>query len=352
MEIVARVLIGLAGAALIVCTVLSAIKTVVLPRAAVTRITRAVFLGVRRAIDVVAHPRRELVDRDPWLAMYAPMALVLLPAVWVSLVTVGFTMVFSAFGVEPLGEAFTTAGSSMLTLGFVRAQDTGLVVIEFIAAGIGLGLVSLMISYLPSIYGSFNRRETLVGMLDVRAGTPPSPSTMLTRYHRIGQVGELAESLFPQWEEWFADIEESHTSRSWITAAGCVLDTASLYASTVDVPGDPAPPLLIRTGFMSLRRIADFFGIDHPDDPRPDDPISIRREEFDTLCDELRSTGVPLRADLDQAWRDFAGWRVNYDAVLLSLCALVTAPPAPWSSDRMPDHRPGVRLLRPGRLAR
>ena len=38
--------------------------------------------------------------------------------------------------------------------------------------------------------------------------------------------------------------------------------------------------------------------------------------------------------DREQAWADFAGWRVNYDAVLIALCRLTMAPYAPWSSDR------------------
>ena len=43
---------------------------------------------------------------------------------------------------------------------------------------------------------------------------------------------------------------------------------------------------------------------------------------------------MPLKADKDQAWRDFAGWRVNYDQPLLALAAMIRAPYAPWSSDR------------------
>ena len=44
-----------------------------------------------------------------------------------------------------------------------------------------------------------------------------------------------------------------------------------------------------------------------------------------------------LLAERDRAAPDtklFAGWRVNYDAVLVGLAALITAPPAPWVSDR------------------
>ena len=50
--------------------------------------------------------------------------------------------------------------------------------------------------------------------------------------------------------------------------------------------------------------------------------------------------------DRDQAWRDYAGWRVNYDTVLLALADLIMAPYAPWTSDRSaPDHvRSRIRL--------
>jgi len=75
-------------------------------------------------------------------------------------------------------------------------------------------------------------------------------------------------------------------------------------------------------------------GIPYDPDPAPDDPISIAREEFDDLCRRLEDAGVPLIDDRDQAWRDFAGWRVNYDVVLVQLAGLVMAPYAPWSSDR------------------
>ena len=49
-----------------------------------------------------------------------------------------------------------------------------------------------------------------------------------------------------------------------------------------------------------------------------------------------RARACPLHADHDQAWRDFAGWRVNYDRVLITLAGFVMAPYAPWVSDRSP----------------
>ena len=58
------------------------------------------------------------------------------------------------------------------------------------------------------------------------------------------------------------------------------------------------------------------------------------------MFDRLTAVGFPMTGDRNQAWRDFAGWRVNYDRPLLSLALLVEAPWAPWTSDRSP---PGPR---------
>jgi hypothetical protein len=113
-----------------------------------------------------------------------------------------------------------------------------------------------------------------------------------------------------------------------------VLDAASLAASTLDIPKDVQADLCIRSGSLALQRIADFFEIPYDSKPRPDDPISISRAEFDAACRELENQGVPLKRDLDQAWRDYSGWRVNYDTPLLALAGLTMAPYAPWVSDR------------------
>ena len=354
-----RVLAAAAGLAVVVAVLESALKTVVVPRGYVSWLTRRHFVAWRKVFGWFARPSRTFERRDRVMAHYAPLALVTLPAVWVMGVTAGFTGIFWGSGLHSLGEAFVTSGSSLFTLGFVRPPGAGRVVLAFVEAGIGLGLVSLMISYLPTIYGAFSRREALVGLLEVRAGLPPSTAEMLTRYAVIGWLDRIDEDVFEKWELWFMDVEESHTSqpslvffrsphpeRSWITAAGCVLDTAAIMASTVDRPRDARADVMLRTGFLALRRIADYFGIPYVADPAADAPISITRREFDMLCVELRAAGIPLKADNDQAWRDFAGWRVNYDAVLLALCGLVMAPPAKWSSDRVPATAKSPRLFR------
>ena len=42
--------------------------------------------------------------------------------------------------------------------------------------------------------------------------------------------------------------------------------------------------------------------------------------------------GVDLHEDRDLAWKNFAGWRVNYDSVLRALAEMTMAPQNDWLS--------------------
>jgi len=335
----------------------------VVPRGVPDRLTGAVFIAMRYPFDLWTRRRDSYAEQDRAMALFAPFSLLALPAVWLTLVTLGYTLMYWALGVPSWGAAVTASGSSLLTLGFapVGALPSPLV---FSEAAIGLTLVALLIAYLPTMYAAFARRETAVTLLEVRAGSPPSAVTMIARLHRLGELERLAD-VWITWEVWFADIEESHTSlsplifyrspqpdRSWVTAAGAVLDAAALAATALDRPRDPRAELCLRAGYLALRRISDLFNIDYDPDPRfPDNPISITRAEFDRACDTLSRLGVALKADRDEAWRNFAGWRVNYDTVLLALAELTMAPYAPWSSDRALRKRLRGNVFRRGKGA-
>ena len=122
------------------------------------------------------------------------------------------------------------------------------------------------------------------------------------------------------------------------------MDGAALVRSAVDIPTDSQADLCIRAGYLALRYISAFFLIPYNPDPSPDDPISVSRTEFEAALDEMEAAGVPLISDREQAWRDFSGWRVNYDTVLLALAELMIAPPARWSSDRRLADAPAAIL--------
>jgi hypothetical protein len=326
----------------------AAIRSFVVPRGSVVLLTVIVFQGVRRVLQLFAPARRGYEAQDRVMALYAPIALLALPAVSIIIIFWAFSFIFVGLEHHGWRSAMTTSGSSLLTLGFERPTDLPSIFVAFAEAAIGLGLIAIVIAYLPTIYNSFSRRELLVTDLTIRAGTPPTPPNFLIRAHVTGFLYDM-DKYWDQWMTWFTEVQETHTSygaltffrsphphRNWVTASGAVLDTMALRMAVMDMPWTPNAPLCIRSGFLSLREIAGFFGFDYDDDPAPDDPISVTRDEFDEVYDRLADNGVPLKSDRDQAWKDFAGWRVNYDAVLLSLAAFVNAPYAPWISDRSP----------------
>jgi hypothetical protein len=342
-----RLLVFLLGLAIVARAVFSAIQTFVLPRGANDRLSRFVFVVMLRLFRLLVRKTRTYQQRDRIMAFFAPISLLALIPIYLILVFLGFAGMYWALGnVGSIEQALKVSGSSVMTLGYAAPGDLPDGLLMFAEAAIGLILVAVLIAYLPTMYNAFQRREQAVTLLEVRAGSPPSAVEMILRYQRIHGLDQL-NTLWVQWEQWFADIEESHTSlaalvffrspqpdHSWVTAAGAVLDAASLLRSTVAVPRDAQADLCIRAGYLALRRIADFFQIEYNAQPNPDDPISLSRDEFDTAYDELKENHVPLIADRDAAWRDFAGWRVNYDTVLLALAAMTMAPYAPWSSDR------------------
>ena len=363
MLVVVDIAVFLTGAFAVVATLGSAIRTVVLPRAVPARLGSVVFVSVRRLFDVRVGRAASYGRRDRMMAPYAPVALLTLAFTWLLITYFGYTAMFWAVGEGPLREDLTSSGSALLTLGFEVPDSMPAIVLAFSEALIGLTLLALLITYLPSLYAAFSARESEVALLDVRAGSPPSGVSLIERYALINWIGGLS-SIWGRWERWFVDVEESHTShpslvffrspqpdQSWVTAAGAVLDAAALVSSTFE-DHDPDARLCLQAGSIALRRIAGFFGIPVDTRPKFDDPISITRDEYDQAYDCLVAAGVAVKADRDQAWTDFAGWRVNYDQALLALASLTMAPYAPWSSDRSSRFRvralPRKALLAPG----
>src|SRR5262249_11129086 len=132
--------------------------------------------------------------------------------------------------------------------GFLEPHALPSAFISFSEAAIGLGLLALLIAYLPTIYNTFSKRETAVTDLSIRAGTPPTVAEFLVRAHLTGFLLEM-DGFWSAWMAWFTEVQETHTSygalvffrsphphRNWVTAAGAVLDTASVRASVLDIP--------------------------------------------------------------------------------------------------------------------
>jgi hypothetical protein len=220
-----------------------------------------------------------------------------------------------------------------------------------VEAGIGLFLIALLIGYLPTIYSTFRERESMVAAVAARAGTPPSGVGMLVHFQYLGGWEAVADA-WPPMEGWFAQVGESHRAitllpfyrsldgdRHWVTAAGASLDSAALVVSTVD--GDATTRgarLLVHAGSHVLWEIADHLAL-RPG-PRPADwpptarevptAVSVKRAEWEEGRARLMDAGIPVKADADAGWTEFARLRAQYDRPLVLLAAALYAPPAPW----------------------
>jgi len=242
-------------------------------------------------------------------------------------------------------ESFELSGSSITTLGFIVAPNTASRILAVIEALLGLGVVALMISFLPALYGTFSRREIAVGKLTTRAGAPPNPITLLTRLNAIGMLAHVDEA-WDEWEDWFVELGETHTSfpalvyfrsaspdRSWLTAAETALDSAALVNCLGLEPTSGETDLLIRSGSLALRSIADFYRIEPELASTDIDSLSISRADFDHVVDIIVSAGITPAPEPDEAWAAFAGWRINYDRSVTGLRDLVGDLPNYWGSN-------------------
>ena len=96
-----RITAFVAGFVLVGWTLLSAIRTVVLPRSAQSVLSRGVFRGLAIVFNLVGGDSRSFAWRDRVWALYAPVGLLALAAAWVVLVLVGFMGMYWA--VQPDG---------------------------------------------------------------------------------------------------------------------------------------------------------------------------------------------------------------------------------------------------------
>ena len=339
---VLRIITGLGGAMLIITTLSAAIRSFILPRNEVVRLNIWVFRSIRVFFDFAARLANSYERRDKIMAHYAPVALVALPVVWEALVSLGYTCLFWALGEGSWRKCYELSSSSLLTLGTTNSHKLPIEVLSYSEATLGLLLLTLLLSYLPTIYQAFSRREATVALLELRAGTPPTAACLLGWLNHDGSVHN-DDQQWAEWERWFVEIEESHTSlpilsffrspqpgRSWVSSGGLILDTAALLFAAVDGPQPRQAQLTFKAGCLALNRVYRFFddkaGANAPNLlPGEDDPLP-GRAEFDRACETLADSGLPLCSDLDAAWLRYNELRSRYASALDFMARLTMAP--------------------------
>jgi hypothetical protein len=334
-----------AGLCLLALAWSSVVKTLLIPGNTRSLITRVAARGVLTCFRLGASRIVGLQRRERVLAAGPPVFLVGLLGCWIACLYVAYALILLPFSGGP-GTALRMSGSSLFTLGFATPDGAVPYGIVFAAAISGIAVIALMIGYMPTLYAAYNRRETLVTMLEALSGTPPWGPELLARQQLIGNAAYLAR-LYERWTEWAADISESHTTyrtliyfrsrnprQAWPLALLAVLDAAALHLALCpdSAPAEARP--LLRVGFTAMRAVAATLGVRVNEDPDPGDPLALTREDFGAAVRHLAEAGWAFERSPDEAWPHFRGWRVNYETAAYNIAAHLDLPPAVWSGSR------------------
>lgn len=321
-------------------------ETIILPRrvAHKFRISHMFYVITWKGWAALGRKMRSGNRREQYLGYYGPLSLILLLAVWAT----GFIFAFALFqwGIHsPLNApdktiSFTTyfymSGTTFFTLGLgdvtpLEGWARTLIVLE---AGTGFAFLALVIGYVPVIYQSFSRRETVVALLDARASSPPCALELLRRHaHCMEEVFDFLH----EWERWSSELLESHLSysvlayyrsqherQSWLAALATVLDTCALLL--VGFEGKPVktakfPFAIARHAAVDLSQN---FGIKPIKDNR-----RLSSEDFARLRVELAAIGLVF-SDGDAAEQRLTEIRRKYEPFLLGLSQYLLLPLPAW----------------------
>ena len=343
-----RILEVVLGSVIVLCTWISVVANLVVPRGLRSRYTRLIRDLVRGPFQVVADRCRTFEAKDLLLAWAAPLSILVTLLSWLGLSVIGFGLVLAGVGEISPGKGMLESGSSVFTLGFLSSSDSQQTFVDFCAAATGPVMIGLLVGYLPAMYSAYSQREAEVTMLQARAGVPAWGPEILMRHMQIPGLITQLPALYQGWERWAAQIAESHTSypvlihfrsprasRNWLIALLAIMDAAALELALSPSKPKATMRMTLRAGFTCLREIADVEGIPYDLDPDPDGDIQLTYEEFSQGLYWLRYAGYkPERKDDEEVWAHFRGWRVNYESLAYTLAYRIDAVAAPWSGPR------------------
>jgi hypothetical protein len=335
------------GLVIVLLTSASVLFTIVLPREprGFERVSTYANRTVRMAFLVLSRLAKTYEGKDALLAPTAPVALIVQLLFWAGGFIIGYALMLVGT-THSLALALAQSTGAVFTVGTIDLGGPANQAVDIAAGATWVVIVALQIAYLPALYGAFNRRENLVAMLESRAGVPAWGPEVLARHQLVGIIDTLPE-FYASWEEWSADVAESHTTYpvmllfrspdpwfSWLVGLIAVLDGAAMHLAVAPSTASSQSRLCLRMGFTALNRIAKVLGWEVDPDPSPEGPINLTFEEFADAVDMLEHVGFPMERTAEEAWPDFRGWRVNYETVAYRLADRITAPPAPWSGTR------------------
>jgi len=252
-----RFLAATVALAIMFLVLLDAFEAMVLPRRATRRYrpARLYYRSLWRVWGLLGNWIRPGGVRQHFLSVFGPLSVLALFAVWVTGLILSFGLLHWSIG-APLGDQDSPpgladcaylSGETFFTLGYGDLAPTTWTgrFLSVLESGMGFGFMAVVIGYLPVLYQSFSRREMAIGLLDARAGSPPTAGEVLARLANSGQISRV-DALLWEWERWSADLLESqlsfpvlayyrsqHDNQSWLAGLAAILDTCAVLLANV-----------------------------------------------------------------------------------------------------------------------
>jgi hypothetical protein len=343
------ILSAVLGIALILIVLGDAFETIVLPRRVTRQISLArlfyqyTWLLWLTLVRSIFSGRRQ----ETYLSFYGPLSLLLLLILWATGLVIGFGLLHWASGsiiktpegTSSLSTYLYLSGTTFFTLGLGDVTPStsfgrGLIAFE---AGMGFGFLALVIGYLPVLNQSFSRREVNISLLDARAGSPPTAAEMLNRHSHDHGLEELRQ-LFHQWEQWTAELLESHLSypvlayfrsqhdnQSWLGALTAILDASAFAIAYLEGQCKRQAQLTFAITRHAIVDLAQIFNCP-PCQPEPDRLPLI---DLERLHATLIAVGMGLREGSDVA-QELTELRKLYEPYVTSLSKHLHIAVPPW----------------------
>jgi hypothetical protein len=227
-----------------------------------------------------------------------------------------------------------------------------------VEAAIAIGVLFIVIGYLPSVYGAFSRREIAVSQFATRAGAPPAAGVLLHRVADRERWLELERDL-RDWEAWVAELMETHlsypvlgwyrsqhVSQNWLAALTAMVDV-SAFVTAVESDGEvQAAELTYAIGQHALADLALQYRV------KPGHVDRLSDEQFAKLYGLVESA-LSNPVGCDEARGRLRELRRAYEPKAQALSQLLALDLPPWLPPHAEDEGlirlPGVRVGRSSR---
>lgn len=341
----------LAGWLLVLLALVEAFEVLVLPRRVNRpfKFSRVYYRTGWRVWGAASEYIRSARARQTFLSLFGPLSLLLLFAVWAAELVVGFTFLHHALDPRDggLAESLYLSGVTFTTVGYgdVAPRTPWTRAVAVAEGATGFGFFAVVITYLPVLNQAFGRRESFIGRLDARAGSPPAAGRMLLRVPPTDD--RCWDDFLAEAERWAAELLEGHLSfpvlgyyrsqhdnQSWLCALTCVLDATALLLTVTD----GVDRTRARLTFAMARHTLVDLGLVMRKGLPPQIDDRLPPERLAELLAALRSAGVAVKDD-EAARKRLAELRGLYEPVVVGLARFYrVAVPDVWPTEEKPDN--------------